>query len=71
MSERRPQSERPEQEEPTRDPKVADNPESTGGPEAIGEAARRPDYDAPRRAPSTSSRRLSREEFPDPERGQG
>jgi hypothetical protein len=54
------------------DPQVADNPRSTGGPEAIGDAASEPDYDQPRKAPSTTARRLGRDEFPEgPEKTQG
>ncbi len=57
------------QDDPRRDPKSADNTESTGGPEAISETLEQPDYDTPRRAPSTTSRRLGRDEFPDPPGG--
>ena len=61
----------PRQDDPRRDPKSADNPDSTGGPEAIEEALERPGHDTPRRAPSTTSQRLTRDEFPDAGEGQG
>jgi hypothetical protein len=64
-------SDQPTQDPQSQDPKVADNPKSTGGPEELEKALEQPDYDTSRRAPSTTSRRLSREEFPDAGAGQG
>jgi hypothetical protein len=47
----------------------ADNTESTGAEEAVKRASSRPGYRADTPAPSTTSKRLSRDDLPEPDEG--